>query len=364
MSTDTPRGTPFFPPLDPARIAAEVADFQQRLERGWPLLRTLGETGYEATAREVVYTEDKLTVYRFRGAIEPTAKTPILICYALVNTPWMLDLQADRSLVRRLLDLGEDVYLIDWGYPGRADRWLTLDDYIEGYLDRCVDVVRRRHGLDAINLLGVCQGGVFSLCYTALHGDKVRNLLTMVTPVDFHTPGNMLSNWIRHVDVDRFVDAYGNVPADLINACYLMLKPVRLNQHKYVALVDMLDNREQMQNFLRMEKWIFDSPDQAGEAFRQFIKDFYQGNKLILGEVELGGRRVDLGQIACPVLNVFAEHDHLVPPAASSALQAYVGSDDYQQLAFRGGHIGIYVSGRAQREVPAAIHTWLAERDI
>ncbi|OZB61043.1 MAG: class III poly(R)-hydroxyalkanoic acid synthase subunit PhaC, partial [Lysobacterales bacterium 13-68-4] len=244
-----------------------------------------------------------------------------------------------------------------------ADRWLTLDDYLNGYLDRCVDAVRHRHGLDAINLLGICQGGVFSLCYTAMHPDKVKNLVTMVTPVDFHTPDNMLSHWVQQLDVDRFVDVMGNIPAALMNWVYLTLKPLRLNQQKYIGLVEILDNPAELENFLRMERWIFDSPDQAGEAFRQFIKDFYQGNKLVRHDLSIGGRPVDLGLIQQPVLNIYAQQDHLVPPDASRALGKHIGTQDYTEIAFKGGHIGIYVSGRAQREVPPAIHRWLRARD-
>jgi polyhydroxyalkanoate synthase len=349
--------------IDPAKVLADIATFQRKLAAGMANLRNMHEPEYANTPRELVYSEDKLKVWHFTGHGKATAKTPLLIVYALVNTVWMTDLQADRSMVRNLLEQGEDVYLIDWGYPDGADRWLTLDDYINGYLDRCVDVVRERHGLDAINLLGICQGGAFSLCYTALHPDKVKNLITMVTPVDFHTPDNMLSHWCRRMDVDLFVDTMGNIPAGLMNYVYLTLKPLRLNQQKYIGMVDILDNPVELENFLRMERWIFDSPDQAGEAFRQFIKDFYQGNKLVKGTLQIGGRPVDLGLITQPVLNIFAEQDHLVPPDASRALGKHVGTNDYTQLAFKGGHIGIYVSSRAQREVPPAIHLWLRQRD-
>ncbi|HEV2538165.1 MAG TPA: class III poly(R)-hydroxyalkanoic acid synthase subunit PhaC [Frateuria sp.] len=350
-------------PLDPARILEEVTTFQRKLAAGAASLRSVSEPDYADTPRELVYREDKLTLWRMRGEREPTAGTPLLIVYALVNTVWMTDLQSDRSLVRNLLAQGEDVYLIDWGYPDGADRWLTLEDYIGGYLDRCVDAVRAQAGVDAIDLLGICQGGAFSLCYTALHGDKVRNLVTMVTPVDYHTPDNMLSHWARDLDVDLFVDTLGNIPAALMNWVYLTLKPVRLLQQKYVNLVEILDNPRELENFLRMERWIFDSPDQAGEAFREFVKDFFQANKLVKGGLTIGGRPVDLGMISQPVLNIYAEQDHLVPPDASRALGLHVGSDDYTELAFKGGHIGIYVSGRAQREVPPAIHRWLREHD-
>jgi polyhydroxyalkanoate synthase len=348
--------------IEPAKALDEVLKLQGKLAAGMKTLRELDDVGYGATDKEAIYREDKLVVYRFKGARRPTAKVPILIVYALVNRPYMVDLQSDRSLVGNLLAQGEDVYLIDWGYPDRADRWLTLDDYINGYIARSVDAVARHTGVDRINLLGICQGGAFSLCYTAMHPHKIKNLITMVTPVDFHTPDNMLSHWMRGVDTDLFVDTLGNVPADLMNYCYLTLKPVRLNQQKYIGLVDILDDKTELENFLRMEKWIFDSPDQAGEAFRQFIKDFYQGNKLMEGGLRIGDREVDLAKIKIPVLNIFAEQDHLVPPSSSRALADRVGTKDYTQLAFKGGHIGIYVSGRAQREVPPAIHNWLAKR--
>ncbi|HUD43638.1 MAG TPA: class III poly(R)-hydroxyalkanoic acid synthase subunit PhaC [Dokdonella sp.] len=348
--------------IDPAKALDEALNLQRKLAEGFRTLREVDDVDFGVTDKEAVYREDKLVVYRFKGDRKPTAKRPILIVYALVNRPYMVDLQDDRSLVRNLLALGEDVYLIDWGYPDGADRWLDLDDYINGYIDRSVDAVAAHAGVDRVNLLGICQGGAFSLCYAALHPEKVRNLITMVTPVDFHTPDNLLSHWTRQLDVDLFVDTLGNVPADLMNWCYLTLKPVRLFQQKYVGLVDILDDKTELENFLRMEKWIFDSPDQAGEAFREFIRDFFQGNKLLRGGLTIGGRPVDLRMIDHPILNIFAEQDHLVPPAASRALDGATGSEDYTQLAFKGGHIGIYVSGRAQREVPPTIHDWLAAR--
>jgi polyhydroxyalkanoate synthase len=348
--------------INPQQAFAEIATFQRKLASGLQNLRGLGEQDYANTPREAVYREDKLTVWHMKGSNKPTANVPTLIVYALVNTVWMTDLQEDRSLVRNLLEQGEDVYLIDWGYPDGADRWLTLDDYLNGYLDRAVDAVRTRHGLDAINLLGICQGGTFSLCYTAMHPEKVKNLITMVTPVDFKTPDNMLSHWVQNMDVDLFVDTLGNIPAELMNWVYLMLKPLRLNQQKYVSMVDILDNSQELKNFLRMERWIFDSPDQAGEAFREFIKEFFQQNKLIKGDLQIGKQPVDLGMVTQPVLNIYATQDHLVPPDASRVLQRHVGTTDYSEIAFKGGHIGIYVSGRAQREVAPAIHQWLRQR--
>lgn len=343
-------------------LAQESMRFQAKLRAGLDTLRQVEDIDYGATTREEVWRDGKVVMYRFRGDRAATARVPLLIVYALVNRPYMVDLQADKSIVRGLLERGEDVYILDWGYPDRSDRYLELEDYIQRYIGGAVDHLRHEYRLDAVNVLGICQGGAFSLCYSALNPGKVHNLITMVTPVDFHTGDNMLANWTRGLDVDLFVDTLGNVPADVMNWCYLTLKPWRLFVQKYVGLVDLLDDRKALEDFLRMEKWIFDSPDQVGEAFRQFVKQFYQGNGFVKGGIDIGGRAVDLRNIDMPVLNIYAEQDHLVPPDASRALADLVGTDDYSELSFKGGHIGIYVSSRAQREVPGAIHDWLAQR--
>lgn len=349
--------------IPPEDALKEFAGVSEKLSQGLHHLLDVRDIPTGVTPKEAIYREDKLTLYRFKApAGKDAGRLPLLIVYALVNRPYMTDLQEDRSIVRGLLAAGLDVYLIDWGYPDRADRYLELDDYINGYLDRCVDVLRRRCGVDGINMLGICQGGTFSLCYAALHPAKVRNLVTMVTPVDFHTSQDMLSRWLQHIDVDAVVDAFGNIPGEMLNWLFLMLKPYRLMGQKYVDLIERLDDAAQLRNFLSTEKWIFDSPDQAGEAFRQFLKYFYQQNRLVKGGLTIGGRDVSLKNVTMPVLNVYATEDHLVPPPASAALKHHVGTRDYRELKFPGGHIGIYISAKSQKQVPPAIGAWIAER--
>ena len=349
--------------IRPDQAVDELLTFNRKLGEGLQNLLKTGPIDAGVTPKEAVYREDKMVLYRFKSDNHKLRNpVPVLIVYALVNRPYMTDIQEDRSMVRGLLKAGLDVYLIDWGYPDRADSYLTLDDYINGYIDRCVDVIRKKHNRDNINLLGICQGGTFSLCYSAMHPHKVQNLITMVTPVDFKTPENLLSRWIQHMDVDLLVDTMGNMPGELLNWTFLSLKPFRLMGQKYLDMVDALPDERKAKNFLRMEKWIFDSPDQAGEAFRKFIKDFYQCNALIKGELRIGEHEVNLRNVAMPVLNIYATEDHLVPPSASIPLKEFVGTKDYTEQAFPGGHIGIYVSGRAQKEVPPSIGRWLDAR--
>jgi polyhydroxyalkanoate synthase len=314
------------------------------------------------SAKDLVWQSGKLALYRYRPIAPPAGHAPLLIVYALVNRPYMMDLQQDRSLIRGLLAAGLDVYLIDWGYPDGADRYTTLADYIELYLAGCVDQILSSHRLDALNLLGVCQGGVFSLCYAGLHPQRVRNLITMVTPVDFQTPSDLLSKWVNRIDVAAWVGE-GNVAGDALNQLFLSLMPFRLTQQKYLDLLAGEPDRARMENFMRVEHWIFDSPDQAGTAFREFVQWFYQENRLLHERLEIAGRKVELRDLPLPILNLIGKRDHLVPPEASAALQRLVGdAADYTALELDLGHIGMYISARAQREVPAAIAGWLATR--
>ncbi len=353
----------------------DLIDDYKKFKVGMELFLNPPDFSVGTTPSEIVYTEDKMRLIHYIPTVEKPQPVPILVVYALVNRYYILDLQPDKSIVKKLLDEGFDVYIIDWGYPSGVDRYLMLDDYVNGYIDSAVDNIRERSGLDKITLLGVCQGGTLSVMYAALQPEKVKNLITLVAPVNFDTDKGLLHIWAKNLDVDKIVDYYGIVPGNFLNAGFLLTDPFRLMIDKYVGLFERIEcepddkeselrNEETIRNFLRMEKWIFDSPDQAGETFRQFFKDCYQKNLLIKNEMELGGKKVDLKNISMPMLNVMAEFDHLVPNDASKPLNDAVSSKDKETLVFPTGHIGIFVGSRSQKEVCPRIAEWLMPRSL
>jgi polyhydroxyalkanoate synthase subunit PhaC len=357
--------------ITPEAAMRELADLRRKLAQG---AKRLGEFTEEdlaiaTTPADEVYREDMMRLYRCR----PTAAKPIglsvLIVYALVGSYKMIDLETERSFVRKLLAEGIDVYYIDWGNPTRAQRWLTIDDYVSGYLDNCVDVVCAREGIDKVNLIGICQGGVFSTCYAALFPQKVARLALTVTPLDFHgdidapTRGSGYMNlWARSLapeDIDRLVDTIGNSPGTLVGFSFLMMNPIG-NLTKYsIDLLDILDDDKKLLGFLRMERWISDRPNNPGEVVRQWFKDLYQGNKLIKNELVLGGRTVDLKRITMPVMNIYAEGDVVVPNSCSQGMKGRFGTKDYTELGVPGGHIGTFVGGKAQKILAPSIVKWL-----
>lgn len=286
---------------------------------------------------------------------------PLLIIYSLVNRPYILDLSAERSVIRRLIAGGLRVYLLDWAAPAAMGRFASLDDYLTEDVRGAIREVTERDG-DRPHLLGVCQGGVFALCEAALRPESIRSLTTLVTPVDFHTPTDQLYRLCRHMDLELIVRATGNVPAIGLNALFSSLKPFQLYGQRYLMLADLADDYPALREFLRMERWMYDSPDQAARAFLQFARDFYQRNGLVAGTIEVDGERVRLGSITAPVFNAYATRDHLVPAPAAAALREHLTGADYRECVIGTGHLGMFISGRAHRDVYPALLSWLAEK--
>ncbi|MGB8334036.1 MAG: class III poly(R)-hydroxyalkanoic acid synthase subunit PhaC [Desulfobacterales bacterium] len=348
-----------------SKLAEDADKTQERVQKAKDVLLSELDTAIATTPYEVVYEEDRVKLKHYYPVLPKSKlmKTPLLVVYALINRETMLDLQPGRSIVQNFLNDGIDLYMIDWGYPTRKDKFLTIDDHVNGYMDNIIDFIRRQHNLPKINLMGICMGGTFSVMYSALHPEKIKNLVTTVTPTNFDTDQGLLHIWMKNVDADRMVKTFGNMPGDIMNLGFLLLNPARLMIDKYVGFLENVDNKTFVENFVRMEKWIFDSPDVPGETFRQFITDCYQKNLLIQSKMELGGRRVDLKKITMPLLNFYGQYDHLVPPAACELLTGKVGSKDTQDICLQTGHIGIYVSSKFQKEFAPKIANWLGERE-
>jgi len=339
----------------------EILEAQRRAAQVATTLAAVLPLPSSGAARELIHCDGITTLYRYQPLQQRTQGPPLLIVFALVNRPDILDFDPEHSLIRGLLAAGRAVYLLDWGRPGPMDRELGLQDYVEGFLQRAVLALKPRRG--GLDLLGVCQGGTLALLYASLHPAHVRRLVTMVTAADFQTDDNLLSTWVRPVDIDALATRVGNIPGDWLTALFLSLMPFRLGIQKYLGLLDHVDDREALIRFMRMERWIFDSPDQAGRAFSEYVRFCYQDNRLMRGTFLLGNQRIDLKRVSMPVLNVYATRDHLVPPSASRPLATLVGTRRYTELAVDTGHIGLYTSRKA-RDVAPKIARWLSGRAV
>jgi polyhydroxyalkanoate synthase len=304
------------------------------------------------TPRQEVYKRNKSRLYRYES--RRTHRTPVLFVPNLgISRPYIFDLLPGGSFVEHMTQQGFDFYLLDWGVFGPEDNALTLEACVTQILPRMARKVLESSGAEALSVLGYCMGAPLSAAFVASHPEvPVRNFVNMAGPIDFARVG-LFGLWLdrRHFDVDRFVDTIGAVPADLVKAGFKLLKPT-MDLSTNLNLWWNLWNDKYVEGFSALNKWANEYVAFPGEFFRQWVRDFYQDNKLFRGELRLGGRDVRLSSIRCPVFVVGAREDYIAPPECVKALVDAVGSRDKDYVELPGGHISL-IAGRG-----AALHCW------
>jgi poly[(R)-3-hydroxyalkanoate] polymerase subunit PhaC len=339
-----------------------LEEHSRKVEKTREVLHTAGNIDVGILSHEIVDETRLYKLLHYRPLVSRTAKTPIVFVYALMNKSYILDLQPDKSWLRNLLSQGFNVYLIDWKTPTNIDKYASFDDYVNFYIDDCVNLVSKENSVEKLTLHGYCLGSTMAAMYTTMHQEKVRNLVTIAPIIDTENDGTVLANFARHLDVDKVIDTCGNFPREYLYACFSMLKPFKQGVNKYINLVENIDNANFVQNFLRMEKWLYDTPTIAGETFKQWIEDIYQKNLLVKNEMKIGENIIDLSKIRVPLLNIVAEEDHLVSPQCSVALNDSVSSLDKRLMHFHTGHVGLIASSYSQNNVLPKVGQWLRVR--
>jgi len=342
-------------------IAENLIASSEKLVKGYSTLETIDKVEVATTPKELVWQCDKVKMYHYLRDTPAKCGIPVLVSFAMLNRHDVLDLQPDRSLMKKLLEEGLDIYIMDWGYPTKADRYITMEDYINVYMNGAIDFIRKTHGVPKIHKMGICQGGTFSMIYASLYPEKLQSLTTYVAPYDFSTTKCMLYKWTKYIDVDTMVDCTGTIPGELVDSAFGMLKP-SMNISKYLGVMDSLEDKDKLLNFLRMEKWKSDLPAIPGEMYRKYIKDLFRDNLLIKDKFTLGGVPVHLKNMTVPFLNVYATEDNIIPNDSTRNVMDKIGSKDKKEYAFPGGHIGVFVGGKSQKELAPAVAKWVVER--
>ena len=321
------------------------------------------------TPKQLVWTLNKAKLYRYVPVLPAGQRhgVPLLLVFAIMNRPAILDLRPGHSFVEFMIHKGYDVYLLDWGTPGIEDKNLQFDDYVHDYLPRAIRKLKAVSGCQEISLLGWCIGAILTTMYAALRPDDgLRNLILLTAPLDFSNKKALtFANWVdeRYFDVDKVLAAFGNMPAEMLQCGAKALKPVENYIGNYVRLWDNLDDPQVVEAWQAMNTWVNDNIPMAGGAFRQLIVDLYRNDRLMQGTMTIRGERVDLSKIRASLLTVIAEADHITPPCQSESIMHKVGSRDKELYRIPGGgHIGIMAGSGASKRTWPHLDGWLATR--
>ena len=320
------------------------------------------------TPKELVWALNKTKLYRYTPVVPAERRYPIplLLVFAIMNRPYILDLRPGHSFVEFMVRSGFDVYLLDWGRPGYEDRGMKLDDYAMEYLPRAIRKMKAIADSEEFSMLGWCIGALLTTIYAAMRSaDGLRNLLLLTAPLDFSDRSHItFGRWTdeRYFDVEKVLSAFGNMPGEMIDYGAKALKPVDNYITNYCKLWDNLDNPRAVEAWHAMNTWVTDNIPMAGAAYRQLIVELYRKNALIQNQLHVMGERVDLGRIRANLLTVIASGDHITPPCQSEAIINKVSSTDKESYHIPGGHIGIMAGSSAHRTTWPHIEQWLSAR--
>jgi len=349
-------------PLEIARTEFERA--MQRNIKGLSYF-TSPDPVLGATKKDTLLARGTLRLYHYRPLVDEVFRVPVLLVMATTNRGYIFDMVPGQSFVEFLLVRGYDVFMIDWEAPQPDERALAMEDYVLDFLPACVEQVKRTTGEPDVSLIGYCFGGVLSLLWAALHRDAgLKNLITFTTPINFKAM-EAFQAWSdkRFFNVDQVVETFGNCPAEMLYTAFSMLRPAG-QVASNIRLWENMWNDEFVKSYRMFDRWAVDMLPLAGEYFRQTTQQLMWDNDLFEGRMQVGGRTVDLSAITEPFMHVTAEHDHIVPAAASAPLIDMIGSADKQQVVLKGGHVSLVAGANAIRRLWPQIDRWLGEKSL
>ena len=311
------------------------------------------------TPRSTVFSDNDAKLLRFFDgqAGSGQRKPVVLLVPSMINRWYVLDLRPGASLIGYLVASGLDVYCVDWGDARDEDRYLTWDAVL-ARLARMVRATRRHSGQNRVGLLGYCMGATLATIHAALHPDSLTSLINLTGPIDFASAGVL-----RHMTDARWFDvaaiaAAGNVTPTQMQSGFTAMRPT-LQVAKWVGVADRFDDLS-VEAFAALETWANDNVAFPAAAYRTYITELYQDNRLIAGTHRVGGVVVDLRAITCPTLVVTASRDTICPPAAATALLGHCGASRKVALQVAGGHVGAVIGGKATRELYPHIAEFVA----
>ena len=241
-------------------------------------------------------------------------------------------------------------YSLDWIGATQA----TKDSGIADYLD----VIER--GIAAIdgpvNLVGDCQGGWLAAIYAALRPQDVHTLTIAGAPIDFRAGSPVIGDWVRALDGRGDLAFYewvvglgsGVLKGEFILNGFIGIKP-ESELEKQLQLLVHLHKPDHVERYQSFENWFKHTQDLPGAFYLWIVEHLFRDNELVAGRLEVDGRRVDLGRIACPLYLLAGAEDHITPPAQVFAMADAVSTpaELVHRRSTSGGHLGLFMGREA-----------------
>ncbi|KHK93543.1 alpha/beta fold hydrolase [Novosphingobium malaysiense] len=312
--------------------------------------------------KSVIHRDGTAVLYRFEPVLDEIYRVPLVIVSPPSNRGYIFDLAPGQSFVEFMLNHGYDVYNLDWNPPRRDEAELGLCDYVDRFLPDSLAAVADVTGEEDVSLAGYCMGGTLATIHAALHPAPIRNLITLATPVDFNYM-TLFQSWAdkRYFDVELLVNNLGIIPADVMLGAFDLSRPANRTAGR-MTLWNNMWNDDFVKSYRMFDRWAAETLPLPGTYFRELITRLMWDNALVNDTLDIADRHVDLSQITCPILNIVAQHDHIVSHEATRPLMEMTGATDRQEIVSKGGHVSLVAGPAAVRRLWPHIDDWLGVR--
>lgn len=378
---------PVFQPLNPAprSLVSQARRVAVNARRRFLDPQSLVEA--EQTPYQVIYREDIVSLRYYPplaaetidvgDRVVPVARrahpVPLVLVSPLAVNMLIYDLFPRRSLVKYLRAQGFELYLIDWGRPGRRHNGYHIETYFKDWMPKLLAEVRRHSGSQALSLHGWSFGGLFSLCYAALGDPDIRNLVLVGSPCDYHANGALGKQYKRvseslHWLEQRLGWRVHNTPRwwwrspGWANAlAFKAVNPVSTLQG-YLELLRNLDQDEFVRAHATNSAFLNDMVAYPGGVMQDIIQYLWTDNVLARGELPMAGSPARLENVKASLLMICGRNDPIVTRDCSLAALNFVKSTDRKVMDVPGGHMGILAGSQAPTQIWPHVVEWLAER--
>ncbi|MGH7122679.1 MAG: alpha/beta fold hydrolase [Acetobacteraceae bacterium] len=313
--------------------------------RRHPYRRTLPEP-------PVLWAEGETRLLDYGGGRQRGAPT-VLFVPSLVNRAHVLDLAEGASMLRWLQAQGMRPLLLDWGWPGEAERNFTLTDYVAGRLERALEAVPRR-----LTLAGYCMGGLLAVALALRRPERFQALALLATPWDFHAANpEMAGSLGRMLPVFEPALAFASaLPVDLLQMLFAALDPFAISA-KYRAFARLDPASDRARRFVALEDWLNDGVPLAAPVARECLGGWYGANSPGRLAWRIAGMPVDPGRLRLPAFVAVPERDRIVPPESAKPLAGLIAGATLHAPA--AGHIGMVAGTTAETALWRPLRDWL-----
>jgi len=312
---------------------------------------TVGEN-LATTSGDVVFRNHMFELIQYAPTTEKVHDTPLIVFPPWINKFYVLDLKAQNSLIKWIVDQGFTLFVVSWVNPDATYRDIGMTDYIEdGYLT-AIETVREICGVEKVNAVGYCIAGTtLSMSLTVMKArglDYINSATLFTTLTDFSDRGEV-GVFLQDDFVDG-IEAEVN-EAGFLDSFYMSrtFSYLRSNDLIYQPAIRSYMMGEAPPAF-DLLYWNGDGTNLPGKMAVQYLRGLCQDDKFATTGFEVAGVQAQIGDVDVPICAIACESDHIAAWKSSYRGVQKMGSKDKTFILSGSGHIAGIVNPPSKKK--------------